>query len=181
MCTFSPNPPLHPPYIHQLHWNYSIFPTSGASPSDSHGPVSAIHGSGTDLLTPVRPMVGLKRPRRAEHAEVLTSSPYKKMLKEALSSKKSAKKKPSSVPRKRLNTVQAGTEASTSRDETKCLVCGMLFRMSCEQWIQCSECSRWACVPCTDADDKQISYTCDFCRRWGVRYLEVRKAYLISG
>ena len=131
------------------------------------------------------------RTRRAERAMILTSSPYKaelrvkKKVKEpgsATEERTVAKKRQKvasgerkGASRKRLHEpdhqspygatdVQQKPVADSSSDDTRCYVCRMRYAISCEEWINCNLCDRWACLPCTDADSKQISFICDMCR-----------------
>ena len=107
-----------------------------------------------------------KRTRKAKKSEILTSSPMRSQLEEK-SVKKRAKKDTSkgSLPKnsKKMKTSASETPQNAD-DKTSCLVCGMQFRLSCEEWVQCAACSQWACVPCTDIEKGQLGYTCDFCR-----------------
>ncbi|XP_043212121.1 uncharacterized protein LOC122378365 [Amphibalanus amphitrite] len=107
-----------------------------------------------------------KRIRRAQKSEILTSSPMKSQLEEK-AAKKRAKKDTSngSLPKKSKKMKKSASETPQNTDDkTSCLVCGMQFRLSCEEWVQCAACSQWACVPCTDLEKGQLGYTCDFCR-----------------
>ena len=102
-----------------------------------------------------------KRSRRAERAAVLTSSPVKMMI-EGKQRKVTTKKNTRRLKAKKgaaSGSMPAGTD-----NDVNCIICGMRFLMSCEEWIQCAICSGWACVPCTDANDVGESYTCDLCR-----------------
>ena len=107
-----------------------------------------------------------KRTRKAQKAEILTSSPMKSQLEE-----KAAKKRPKrdtskgSLPKKSKKMKKSASKTPENGDDnTSCLVCGMQFRLSCEEWVQCDACSQWACVPCTDIEKDQLAYVCDFCR-----------------
>ena len=163
--------------------------TSGASDADSQPPTapsaSAITSSSSEassgqhdvaeLLSPVKASASRKRSRQAQRAEVITSSPYKKRMMDKAEEKKNKqqkkqnaekqpKQKKKTQAQKRRHEEAPGEQPSTSSQEVPCFVCGMLFRRSCEQWIQCTVCKLWACVPCTDSDKKQASYVCDLCR-----------------
>ena len=98
-----------------------------------------------------------KRNRRTEKADVLTSSPTKKMLEERAAKGKTAQKKTrKSAPK--------GKKKVEATDDNTCVICGMRFISSCEEWVQCQMCHGWACVPCTDIQKGQVGYTCDLCR-----------------
>ena len=84
---------------------------------------------------------------------------------------KAAKKRPKrdtskgSLPKKSKKMKKSASKTPENGDDnTSCLVCGMQFRLSCEEWVQCDACSQWACVPCTDIEKDQLAYVCDFCR-----------------
>ena len=98
-----------------------------------------------------------KRNRRTEQAKVLTSSPNKRALEEKAAKAKTAEKKTRKSASKGKKKVEAP-------DDTTCVICGMRFIFSCEEWVQCEACRGWACVPCTDIEKGEVRYTCDLCR-----------------
>ena len=113
------------------------------------------------------------RSRRAERSMVLTSSPYKAELrgkKKNKDSETTSARKEQAGGKKRKAVAERETKGAAkkgacgSSDDTTCYVCRMRFAMSCEEWIKCNACDRWACLPCTDADAKQVSFICDMCR-----------------
>ena len=126
------------------------------------------------------------RSRRAERSVVLTSSPCKAELRARQKTKhvhcSSPREKPTSGVKRKgkgsgekkketkkrkhgLDRSSPRTEAGcSSSDCTRCYVCSMRHDLSCEEWIKCNVCHRWACLPCTDADANQVSFICDMCR-----------------
>lgn len=109
-------------------------------------------------------------------SEILTDTPVKKRMEEeeVEKARKTAKKPRAASKRCQKKTGQTsqkkrgdgpGADAQLTGDnETRCFVCRMKFSMSAEEWICCTSCSAWACISCTDADAKQVSYVCDHCR-----------------
>ena len=53
---------------------------------------------------------------------------------------------------------------ASANADVQCLICSMKYSFSREQWIQCTSCHNWACLPCTDVDKGQAGYVCEFCR-----------------
>lgn len=102
---------------------------------------------------------------------VATSSPEIRRMKEEAEKKSvqgwAAKKLFKEGPKERKEKKQRQNmkdAQKNSNDKTSCLYCGMQFKMSCEEWIQCTACQLWACVPCTDATKWQVDFVCDICR-----------------
>lgn len=55
-------------------------------------------------------------------------------------------------------------DCDIGEEEAECMFCSGLLSedTSGEQWIQCSECFRWAHADCANID-KEDTYICDFC------------------
>ena len=93
-----------------------------------------------------------KQSRRPTKAEVLTGSPYKKVLNEAQQASKgkgSSSKRPSrgkQMKQKKSKVSKSQVDVVVDRDDTVCLTCGEFYRDSApgEKWIQCDECKDWA-------------------------------------
>ena len=125
------------------------------APSNTGVPVSP--RSLIEDLSPLPVAPKRKRTMKVEKSKVLTSSPSKKQLEDMKN--KSAKRKV------RVRSATPSKAPAPSYDRTSCFICSMKWVMSCEEWIQCTKCKRWACVPCTDVESAdQIEYVCDFCR-----------------
>ena len=114
-------------------------------------------------LSPLPSAPRRKRSRRLEKAKVLTSSPVKEKLQETTNKKKTLKRNRGRLPGAVKKVVSL--VSNESNDHTKCFICSMRFERSCEEWIQCTGCMRWACVPCTDVEGpNQVDYVRDLCR-----------------
>ncbi|KAF0307653.1 hypothetical protein FJT64_021058 [Amphibalanus amphitrite] len=97
----------------------------------------------------------------ARHAN---STPEMKRLKCVMESKNAKKPKGKCSAKAARKLVVESKERPGSDSDVTCLVCGMRFDRSAEEWIQCVSCKAWACVPCTDVDPGQVTYVCDLCR-----------------
>ena len=132
-----------------------------------------------------------KKRRRVQHAAIITSSPYKKLIEEQ--SKNEGKKKkndtgiknrPTSAKRaistergKRNRKVRkqqkkkqiSGSgmvEAADGDDrDAQCLYCGEFWSVSArgDDWIQCQACCKWAHVACSGVNKKAKQFICDMC------------------
>jgi hypothetical protein len=127
--------------------------------------------------------------RRAQQADIVTGSPYKRQLIEKQHSKK---KKEAALEQKRNRTGKKSengkrkqamsVETNRAREKKKaagvhntdshadvpsdceCPYCEELFSNSNkEDWIQCNQCKQWSHETCTDYIGLS-GYTCDFCR-----------------
>ena len=119
---------------------------------------------GLSLILEVSPLpkaAKRKRVRKPEKAMILTSSPNKQLLLQKTKAKRQMGGKKS---RSRANVRNAAKYGCSSDDTTQCFVCGMRYSLSCEDWIKCSMCDKWACIPCTDVESGQLDYICDICR-----------------
>ena len=124
-----------------------------------------------DLLSPVKAVAKRTRKRKCERAEILTASPYKKILIE----KESAKKEKSTVKSTRKSSGKSTRKGKQRRrkaenedddDEDErwpCLECGEPFGESVpgEVWIRCGECQRWAHEACTPEEGVYVCHNCD--------------------
>lgn len=116
--------------------------------------------------------------KRTRTSEILTDTPVRNRLKEEAMSRTSKGGKracKTTVPRATGVTTKttskvngkrkAGIKESGPNDnDVNCLICGMRYMFSREEWIQCQECKKWACMPCTDVEEGQPGYVCEFCR-----------------
>ena len=96
-----------------------------------------------------------KRKRRAQRAEVLTSSPYKKALEEKSNkeitkrqSKNTQERKKRNTDKVRMNQKQKSSQKNESSDTTPCGVCGVKYsddvrERNGKKWIECIECATW--------------------------------------
>ena len=111
-----------------------------------------------------------KQSRRSTRAEVLTGSPYKKVLNEAQQAsqgKGSSSKSPSKgkqMKQKKSKVSKSQVDVVVDRDDTVCLTCGEFYRDSApgEKWIQCDECKDWANEDCSNIVNKNF-FECDDC------------------
>ena len=131
------------------------------------------------------------RKRKAQKAEILTSSPFKRQLEEVKQKKleleqarsrrlekknqkekferksvKETKQKPTKKPaNNRMNTKtkkSADTVTDRPNEQYFCLYCHELFvDPPTEDWIQCNVCKKWAHESCAPADGPD--FCCDFC------------------
>ena len=109
--------------------------------------------------------------RRKRKLEILTDSPVKERIreeqnvKEKSKSGKNSKTKvtPKTSKRSRKPAEEGEALQLPSSDDVRCFTYGMRYAMSCESWIMCDACHRWACEPCTDAP-KRGGYVCKLCR-----------------
>jgi hypothetical protein len=98
------------------------------------------------------------RKRKAESAELLTSSPFKKQLEDkvALKQKKTQKKK----TQKAQKTKRASSKNKTQEDNTPCIICSRRYNEPpSDTWTQCKTCRGWyhdSCGP----DDVDLCYNC---------------------
>jgi len=112
------------------------------------------------------------RKRKAESAQVITSSPYKQQL-ENEAAKKNPKikavkqqakkgKTQSSISKRGRSTPRSSGKARAAADESaECLYCNDSF--SDEGWIQCQICSKWAHNSCAGVDKKCDQFLCEIC------------------
>ena len=125
---------------------------------------------------------GRKRRARGSKARFANSSPELKRMrmaemeakgKKACGTKRETKSntpKGKAVGKKSGKTARklelGGSEVAFpgSSSDVTCIICGMRFDRSAEEWIQCVQCHCWACLPCTDVEKGQVSYQCDLCR-----------------
>lgn len=110
----------------------------------------------------------------------MTSSPYKAKL-EAEEKEKNEKNKPKkrlfeTLEKKRpakKGKRQEGKkikpeklrESSSDEEQDACIFCNELYLHSKakEGWIQCSQCHGWAHEACTNVEEEDDTFICDFC------------------
>ena len=110
------------------------------------------------ICSPPKPKQKRERKRKAEKANVITSSPYKAQLLEKKSPKIPCSKK---VTKKKSK--KAPTPVSSEDEEWPCLVCAEPFANSrpLEKWIQCMSCRNWAHEACTPGTAQYICQSCE--------------------
>ena len=119
---------------------------------------------------------GNQRKRRAQRAEVLTSTPVlRKRLHEfqlatkAIQSSQSTNKK----NQKKGSSKKKAGQAEINADYF-CLVCNDKFEdPPAEDWIECSGCKLWAHEACTSYSSTGL-YICPCCE-WNVAYLRLKR------
>jgi hypothetical protein len=102
--------------------------------------------------------------RKVCHAEVLTSSPYKRQLEMEGAAKKKIQRTPrTQVPvnkrqKRGSAAVEAGAKtASCNVDTTPCLFCQIPYNESSVRWWQCYRCMKWVCDSCACIDNRMSS------------------------
>lgn len=106
------------------------------------------------------------RKRKAESAEILTSSPFKKQLEDKMIPK-SAVKKVKTTSSKKTQKKQTRTArqkktvlSETEQDDTPCIICSRRYNEPpSDTWTQCKACRGWyhdSCGP----DDVDLCYNC---------------------
>lgn len=129
----------------------------------------------TELMpVPVERRTAEQRKRKVAHSEVLTSTPYKEELKQALEKKQ----KPRIPRRKELaeNSKQADPQKHILRsrqvlstqndksDDAACIFCEEMYSITGGTWIRCMTCQQWAHTDCAGVDLKTKIYVCDLCQ-----------------
>ena len=96
--------------------------------------------------------------RSSERSSHITSSPYKKSLKEKRKNNSGKKKKNQSTMLKAKKRLQSNSK----NEEWPCLVCCEPYANSRpkEKWVECSSCKQWAHEECTSGE---LFYTCHNC------------------
>ena len=150
--------------------------------------------SGRVSVTEISPLPKLMhvgpRKRKAQKAEVLTASPFKRQLEEvkqkkleieqarsrrlekknqkekserkSVTEKRKPAKKPANNRRNTVTKKSADTVTDKSNEQYFCLYCHELFvDPPTEDWIQCNVCKKWAHESCAPADGPD--FCCDFC------------------
>ena len=133
-----------------------------------------------DILK-VPDIVEKKKSKRSEESEIITSSPYKKLLEKSIAESKTPK-----TTTKRSNDKKVKSKKTTvnkskckvkknklktmlktmSSEDSECLICGDWWHDSLpgEKWIQCSKCSTWLHELCCSSDssvcDIELCYQC---------------------
>ncbi|KAK4873839.1 hypothetical protein RN001_013199 [Aquatica leii] len=105
--------------------------------------------------------------RKSVGTVILTSTPYKLMLKEdnrkklELEEKRSKNKQSQTVIKKN---VKLNIKPKTRVSE-ECIFCYEKFVNSSrgEGWIRCNKCLKWAHDQCAGVDEDDDDFTCDFC------------------
>jgi hypothetical protein len=137
-----------------------------------------------------------RKRRQVQHAAIVTSSPYKTLLLEAVAKKsppRQAEVKQAMKlgcrsrqqycepvartdmadtvsenecgnfnSRKKPRPIRSKKKKQTD-DDCECLYCNELFSVTGGNWIQCTDCTKWAHVECAGVSNIQISFQCDIC------------------
>lgn len=107
--------------------------------------------------------------RKSDESEILTSTPYKKMLEEKKNKnhqkdlrKIEKEKRKTKVAKRSLNFKKQSVNIEKYGDEkADCIICGM---DDSEDWIKCSVCGGWAHEKCADLEGQALYYRCDLCQ-----------------
>ena len=122
------------------------------------------------LLNKVKASNCRQRKRKTEKSEILTSSPYKKILVEKEQNKKKSlsknTKKAKPTKKKQATKIKRSESLSQSDEEDEtwpCLVCGEPFGDSKpgEIWVKCITCKLWSHEDCTTGEKEYICHNCD--------------------
>ena len=122
------------------------------------------------LLNKVKASNCRQRKRKTEKSEILTSSPYKKILVEKEQNKKKSlsknTKKAKPTKKKQATKIKRSESLSQSNEEDEtwpCLVCGEPFGDSKpgEIWVKCITCKLWSHEDCTAGEKEYICHNCD--------------------
>ena len=122
------------------------------------------------LLNKVKASNCRQRKRKTEKSEILTSSPYKKILVEKEQNKKKSlsknTKKAKPTKKKQATKIKRSESLSQSDEEDEtwsCLVCGEPFGDSKpgEIWVKCITCKLWSHEDCTAGEKEYICRNCD--------------------
>ncbi|KAK6998413.1 tigger transposable element-derived protein 6 [Biomphalaria glabrata] len=113
---------------------------------------------------PVKEKPHVKQKKKSFQSEILTSSPYKKILVDAAIAKKSKKQQTQIIPatqkkKKSKISIQFGQNESEKSQNWYCFICEENLK---EDMIQCLICASWvhiACAGCENAD----TYTSELC------------------
>lgn len=107
---------------------------------------------------------GRKNNRKRGKAALLTSSPYKKELEDAI-----ALKKPQKEPRKKIKRPKKKIVADSDSDEedATCFFCLNKYSKSKPGagWIKCNGCSKWAHEDCAGCEEEDDFFTCSTCNK----------------
>ena len=125
------------------------------------------------ILTPKKARRCSATKRRVGHAEVITTSPYKKSLvasktgkKRKLSQSQDHQRKQRNVATKKNRMPTASTSkdlSNTTDDRTPCMYCEILYCESTVQWYKCKSCGNWACATCARVGHKR-RFMCANCK-----------------
>ena len=102
-------------------------------------------------------------------SDILSGSPYKQALEEALTSKQVPKKKPKLLlkqtpTKKTKKPPQAPGKTGNKKKIWKCPACGEIYEEPpVEDWIECAKCDEWWHEACTSYDG-QSDFICDLCQ-----------------
>lgn len=151
---------------------------------------SFIHASPKDIMPCPKVPAGKKRvTRKRGKTSILTASPYKLELEEALrkaenvkkvkleritkkilsdkskdTKKKATKSTKGKKSRKRELSLESSDDGKEDED-TKCLYCNESYSKSIEGWCSCQSCKKWAHMSCAglDSDDDDSVLICEVC------------------
>lgn len=150
---------------------------------------SAFPRSGPRTFIPV-PKIDQKTKRSSRKkgkTAILTSTPYKEELEQSLQEKKKEKTPKQKAIKRKIDSEDKKHKESTKSIKKKkgkkewddssgseeqedgdaeCLYCEELYSKSCEGWIACSTCLRWAHNSCAGMDDEEddIVFVCELCQ-----------------
>lgn len=151
---------------------------------------SFIHASPKDIMPCPKVPAGKKRvTRKRGKTSILTASPYKLELEEALRKAENVKKaKVDRITKKVLSDRSKDTKKKAAKsakgksskkkelslessddgkedEDTKCLYCNERYSKSIEGWCSCQSCKKWAHMSCAglDSDDDDSVLICEFC------------------
>lgn len=123
------------------------------------------------------------RRRKAEKSEIITSSPYKRILEEKRANKRgveSAKRRKSLLSGKDVSkkgkTLVSGRDVSKKAKKNKKenltpphrpieeeTICPLCLESHEEDWIQCGNCKVWVHEACANISELSNQYICDYC------------------
>ncbi|KAK6993607.1 tigger transposable element-derived protein 6 [Biomphalaria glabrata] len=113
---------------------------------------------------PVKEKPHVKQKKKSFQSEILTSSPYKKILVDAAIAKKSKKQQTQIIPatqkkKKSKISIQFGQNESEKSQNWYCFICEENLK---EDMIQCLICASWAHIACAGCENAD-TYTCELC------------------
>ncbi|CAH1987730.1 unnamed protein product [Acanthoscelides obtectus] len=121
------------------------------------------------------------RRRKAERSEIITSSPYKRMLEEKRADKRNVEQLKKKVNVSEKDVIKKGKSLLSGRDVSKKTktnknenlppprrsieetVCPLCAESHEEDWIQCGNCKIWVHEACANVSELSDQYICDYC------------------
>ncbi|KAJ8966145.1 hypothetical protein NQ317_011510 [Molorchus minor] len=157
--------------------------------------ISSFPALSPEIAMPVPKLkTGFKRVQRKRgKTTILTESPYKAELTEAIekakkkdAQKEKVKKNLSGQKQKNVTQlvtkrkkqkiaakeVESSSDESVDEDDALCLYCNYQYSASTEGWVSCSQCKKWAHNSCAgiDSDDDDSVLICELCTPNNGRY-----------